>query len=159
MQDGRLQCNNSAEYSSQNRRHLHALPSGARTKKQQAYIEQHRKTVNLFEGLTDHLDILKVMHAPRRQGPLIQYTPYPLSMEQLYISLADNEAGAMLEYAMELLAINNESEAEDILLSLVCYRNDNISNALPELIERGLFHNPIVLKMHHKKFKSSFWSG
>lgn len=115
-------------------------------KKQQAYIEQHRKTVNLYEGLTDHLDILKVMHTPRNQGPLIQYTPYPLSMEQMYISLSDYEAGGMLEYAMELLAINNESEAEDILLSLVCYRNYNISNALPELIERGLFHNPIVFK-------------
>lgn len=115
-------------------------------KKQQAYIEQHRKTVNLYENLTDHVDILKVMHAPRKYNPLIQYVPYPLSMEQIYISLSDQEAGSMLKYALELLAVNNESEAEDILLSLVCYRDYNISDALPELIQRGLFYNPILFK-------------
>lgn len=115
-------------------------------KKQQAYIEQHRKTVNLYDGLTDHVDILKVMHAPRKYDPLIQYVTYPLSMEQVYIFLSDQEANCMLKYAMKLFAVNNESEAEDILMSLVCYRNYNISNALPELIKRGLFYNPIVFK-------------
>ncbi|MEB2299617.1 DUF1963 domain-containing protein [Lysinibacillus xylanilyticus] len=115
-------------------------------KKQQAYIEQHRKTVNLYDGLTDHVDILKVMHAPRKYDPLIQYVPYPLSMEQMYISLSDQEADCMLKYVMELFAVNNESEAEDILLSLVCYREDNISDALRELIQRGLFYNPLLFK-------------
>lgn len=119
---------------------------GQERKKQQAYIEKHRKTVNLYEGLTDHVDILKVMHAPRKHDPLIQYTPYPFSMEQVYISLSDQEADCMLKYAMELLAVHNESEAEDILLSLVCYRDDHISDALPELIQRGLFYNPILFK-------------
>lgn len=115
-------------------------------KKQQAYIEQHRKTVNLYAQLTDHVDILKVMHAPRKHDPLIQYVPFPLNMEQMYISLSDQEADRMLKYAMELLAGNNESEAEEILLSLVCYRDDNISDVLPELIECELFYNPILFK-------------
>ncbi|MFJ7405023.1 MULTISPECIES: DUF1963 domain-containing protein [unclassified Lysinibacillus] len=115
-------------------------------KKQQTYIEQHRKTVNLYDGLTDRIDILKVMNAPRKYDPLIQYVSYPLSMEQMYLSLSAQEADCMLKYALELLAVNNESEAEDILLSLVCYRDDNISDALPELIERGLFDNPILFK-------------
>lgn len=115
-------------------------------KKQQAYIEQHRKTVNPYEGLTNYVDILKVMHAPRTYDPLIQYIPYPLSMEQIYIALSEQEADNMLKYAIELLAINNESEAEEILLSLVCYRNKNIANALPELMERSLFHYPLVFK-------------
>ncbi|UED79169.1 DUF1963 domain-containing protein [Lysinibacillus sp. CD3-6] len=115
-------------------------------KKQQAYIKQHRKTVNLYEGLTDYVDILKVMHAPRKHDPLIQYVPYPLSKEQIYISLSDQEADCMLTYAMELLAVHNESEAEDILLALVCYRDVNISDALLDLIQQGLFDNPILFK-------------
>ena len=45
--------------------------------KYQAYIEQNRKTVNLYEGLTDPVEILKMMHAPRRHDPLIRYVPYP----------------------------------------------------------------------------------
>lgn len=115
-------------------------------KKQQAYIEQHRRTVNLYAELTDPVAILKVMHAPRKHDPLIQYVPYPLSKEQMYISLSEQEADRMLKYAVELLAVSNESEAEDILLSLVCYRDDHISDALPELIQLGLFHNPILFK-------------
>lgn len=47
---------------------------------------------------------------------------------------------------MELFAVNNESEAEDILLSLLSYRNDNISDALPKLIRRGLIYNSILFK-------------
>ncbi len=115
-------------------------------KKRQAYIEKHRKTMNLYENLTNHVDILKVMHAPKKYDPLIQYVPYPFSMEQIYISLSALEADSMMKYALEVLAVNNESEAEDILLSLVCYRDDNILDALPELIQRGLFYHPILFK-------------
>ncbi|WP_225223741.1 DUF1963 domain-containing protein [Solibacillus merdavium] len=115
-------------------------------KKRVAYIEKNRKTVNLYEGLADQVDILKVMHAPRKYDPLIQYVPFPIRKEQIYVSLSYQDAQRMLKYAMELLAVNNESEAQDILLSLVCYRDDNISVALPELIQRGLFQDPILFK-------------
>lgn len=115
-------------------------------KKQQAYIEKHRKTVNLYEKLIDPVDILKVIHAPRKHDPLIQYVPYSLSKEQMYISLSDQEADRMLKYAIELLGSNHESEAENILLSLVCYREHNISDVLPELIQHDLFYNSVLFK-------------
>ncbi|GKV54475.1 DUF1963 domain-containing protein [Sporosarcina sp. NCCP-2222] len=115
-------------------------------KKRQAYIEENRKTVNLYEGLTDPVEILKVMHAPKKHDPLIKYVPHTVRIEQMYISLSEQEAARMLNYAIECLADHNEDEAEDILLSLVCYRNDNIADALPELIQLGLFHHPILFK-------------
>ena len=115
-------------------------------KKRVAYIEKNRKTVNLYEGIADQVDILKVMHAPRKYDPLIQYVPFPIRKEKLYVSLSNQDAQRMLKYAMELLAVNKESEAQDILLALVCYRDDNIAIALPELIQRGLFQDPILFK-------------
>ena len=48
--------------------------------------------MNLYEGLADRLGILKLLHAPRRYDPLIQYVPYPLSKEDLYVSLLPNLA-------------------------------------------------------------------
>ncbi|KKO55485.1 hypothetical protein [Paenibacillus sp. DMB20] len=114
--------------------------------KRQAYIEQHRRTVNLYDGLTDPVDLLKVMHAPRKYDPLIQYVPYPLSKEQVYVSLTAEEAGRMLKYALKLLAEGVKSEADHILLSLVCYRNDKIAEVLPELMERGMYHSSILFK-------------
>lgn len=114
--------------------------------KRLAYIEKHRKTVNLYQDLTDPVEILKIMHAPRQYDPLIQYVPYPLSKEQMYITLTAEEAGRMLRYALELLAAGDESEADEILLSLVCYRNDNIDEALPELMEHGMYDSAILFK-------------
>ncbi|OPA72929.1 DUF1963 domain-containing protein [Paenibacillus selenitireducens] len=114
--------------------------------KRQAYIEQHRKTVNLYEDLTDPVEILKVMHTPRQHDPLIQYVPYPLSKEQMYVSLTAEEAGRMLKYALELLAAGDKNEADPILLSLVCYRNDYIVEVLPELMEHGMYHSGILFK-------------
>ncbi|MEG0383146.1 MAG: DUF1963 domain-containing protein [Solibacillus sp.] len=115
-------------------------------KKRRAYIKRHRIEVNLYEELTNRIDILKVMHAPRKHDPLIQYIPYPLSKEQIYTSLSKEEADCMLKYAMKLLALHNESEAEEILLSLVCYRDGYVLDDLPMLIQRGLFYNPILFK-------------
>ncbi|MCG7407098.1 DUF1963 domain-containing protein [Paenibacillus sp. ACRRX] len=114
--------------------------------KRQAYIEQHRRTVDLYEDLTGRVDILKIMHEPRRYDPLIQYVPYPLSKEQVYVSITAEEAGQMLRYAVELLDAGNEDGAEQILLSLVCYRNDDISGVLPKLIERDMYHSSILFK-------------
>ncbi|WP_231586902.1 hypothetical protein [Paenibacillus sp. E194] len=113
---------------------------------QQAYIEQHRKTVNLYEGLTNLVDILKVMHAQRTYSPLIQYVDYPHSKEHIYVSLTAAEAEQMLKFAVELLDAGNEDEAEQILLSLVCYRNDDISKVLPKLIERDMYYPSILFK-------------
>lgn len=115
-------------------------------REQQAYIEQHRKTVNLYEGLTNQVDILKVMYARRTYDPLIQYVAYPQSKEQIYGSLKAEEAEQMLKYAVEQLEAGNEDEAEQILLSLVCYRNDDISEVLPMIIERDMYHASILFK-------------
>ncbi|GAV12964.1 DUF1963 domain-containing protein [Paenibacillus sp. NAIST15-1] len=114
--------------------------------KKQTYIKQHRKTVNLYEGLTNPIDILKVMHAQRTYSPLIQYVDYPHSKEHIYVSLTAAEAAQMLKYAVELLDAGNEDEAEQILLSLVCYRNDDISKVLPKLIERDMYYPSILFK-------------
>lgn len=114
--------------------------------KRQAYIEAHRKTVNQYEGLTDPVDVLKIMHAPRVYDPLIQYAPYPLSMEEVYLSLSTDEAARMLNHAIEQLESGDTDEAETILMSLVCYLNLDIADVLPTLMEHDLYHASILFK-------------
>lgn len=114
--------------------------------KRQAYIEQHRRTVNVYEGVTDRLEILKLMHAPVPYDPLIQFVPYPLSREQVYLSLTDEEAVRLVNYAMERLAAGDQKLSLNILSSLVCYRNMDISGCLSELLNRGICRPGIVYK-------------
>lgn len=114
--------------------------------KRQSYIEQHRRTVNLYKDLTDQVEILKVMHTRVPYNPLVQYVPYPLSKEQLYVSLTAEQAVKMQEYAVRLLAEGDKDTAENVLLSLVCYRNENIDGVLPDLMEHEIYHPSILYK-------------
>ncbi|MWV43136.1 DUF1963 domain-containing protein [Paenibacillus sp. HJL G12] len=116
--------------------------------KRQAYIEKHRRTVNLYENVTNPVEILKIMHSRITYDPLIQYVPYPLSKEQLYASLSAEEMVQMQEYALHLLEANNEDEelCRDILASLVCYRNVNIADCLPQLMEKEMYDPGVLYK-------------
>nr|WP_309271697.1 DUF2625 family protein [Paenibacillus sp.] len=115
-------------------------------RKRQAYIERHRKTVNLYEGLNDKVEILKIMHAPRRYDPLVEYIPYPLNKVQMYDSLSSEEAASLMDYAMHLFASGDEETSQEILSSLVCYRNDSVAGCLPILMENGVYYPGILYK-------------
>lgn len=115
-------------------------------RKREAYIQQHRKTVNLYEGLNDPVEILKIMHSPLQYDPLIKYTPYPRSKEQVYASLSPTEAESMAAYASHLLVSGDEDTSRDILSSLVSFRNESIAGCLPLLLEHELYYPGILYK-------------
>lgn len=115
-------------------------------RKRQAYIEQHRRDVDLYKGITDPVEVLKIMHAKRAYDPLIRYLPYPLNREQVYSSLSGEDAERMKVYALELLIAGDEETSVDILLSLLCYNNVRLTDCIPELIGHELYYPGILYK-------------
>ncbi|WP_068780917.1 hypothetical protein [Paenibacillus sp. GM2] len=115
-------------------------------RKREAYILQHRKTVNLYEGLNDPVEILKIMHSPRQYDPLIKYTAYPRSKEQVYASLSPVEAQSMAVYALNLLGSGDEDTSRDILSSLMCFRDESIADGLPLLLEHEVYYPGILYR-------------
>ncbi|CAH1204542.1 hypothetical protein PAECIP111892_02468 [Paenibacillus auburnensis] len=69
----------------------YCMPCQQRKERQerQEYIVKHRREINLYEGISDPVELLKLMHSSRPHDPLIEYTPYELSKEQLYITLSE----------------------------------------------------------------------
>ena len=112
----------------------------------QAYILKHRRAVDLYEGITDPVEVLKIMHASRPYDPLIQYAPYPFSREQLYLTLTQEEADKLEWYAVDLLQTGDEDTCLDILVSLVCYNNKRLTRSIPELIRSGVYSQGILFK-------------
>lgn len=112
----------------------------------QRYIEKHSRDVDLFEGVSDPVEILKMMYSPRPYDPLIRYIPYPKSKEQIYVSLTAEEEDRLLLYAMERLALGDKDTCVKILLSLVCFRDKLITGHIPDLVAHGLFGLGILLK-------------
>lgn len=115
-------------------------------RKRQAYIEQHRKDVDLYEGLTDPVEVLKIMHSKHVHDPLIRYVPYPLNREQIYAALSGEDAERMKAYAISLLDDDDEEKSVDILLSLLCYNNLCLTDCVPVLLEHQLYYPGILFK-------------
>ncbi|MCM3782378.1 DUF1963 domain-containing protein [Neobacillus mesonae] len=112
----------------------------------EAYILKNRKDINRYAGLVEPIEILKVMHAPRQYNPLENDLPYPKSAQELYYQLSESERDQLETYAITL--INNEDidQADDILLSLVCYSNSRIDRGLTALLHHGKYDPDILFK-------------
>ena len=115
-------------------------------KERQRYIEQNRRDIDLYEGITDPVEILKIMHAPLKRDPLIRYIPYPLKREEVYSALSPGEAERMLTMAFDLLESGDEDTCQEILVSLVCYQNKSLESCIPTLMERGIYYPGILFK-------------
>ncbi|MFF2483785.1 DUF1963 domain-containing protein [Paenibacillus sp. NPDC058071] len=102
----------------------------------EAYILQHRKDVDRYYGIEDPVEILKIMHAPRKYNPLERDVPYHKSEQELYHQLSEVERERIEAYAISLIDQEDFDQAETILLSLVCFTNARIERGL-----NALFHN------------------
>lgn len=112
----------------------------------QRYIEANRRDVDLYEGITDAVQILKIMHEPRTYNELIRYVPYRYSMEQVYLSLSAEQQHEMKRYAMDLIRSDDEDGGKDILLYLVCYHDLPLTSEIPELLERDIVYPAVLFK-------------
>ncbi len=111
----------------------------------QAYIEQNRKEVNRYAGIDDPVEILKIMHGPRKFDPLIREVPYPRTAQEIYQGLTEEERGRMESYAVDLLEEDTD-QAEMILLSLACFTVGEIRQGLEAFMREEMYHPAILFK-------------
>ncbi|WP_419891176.1 DUF1963 domain-containing protein [Paenibacillus xylanexedens] len=112
----------------------------------QKYIEANRRDVNLYAGITDPVEILKIMHKPQVRDPLIRYTPYEQSEEQVCLSLSVEQQDQMKDYAMQQIRTGDEDTGKDILVYLVCYHDISLTTEIPELLEQEIYYPAILYK-------------
>ncbi|WP_315113106.1 DUF1963 domain-containing protein [Clostridium intestinale] len=115
-------------------------------KEQEEFIRKNRKDINLYEGVNDPVEILKIMHTPKKYNPLENYIKYDKSMEEVYITLSEKDKQKMKAYVLSLIKDEEIEKAQDILLPLVCFRNANVEECLEALIEKGECYPEIVFK-------------
>lgn len=113
---------------------------------EKAYIEQNRKEVNLYAGVEDPLEILKIMHQPRKYNPLIQEVSYPKTAQELYHQLTESGRERLETYAIALMEEEDWDQAEAILLSLVCFTDTRIGRGLEQLFRKGKYYPAILYK-------------
>ncbi len=99
-----------------------------------AYIRAHQKHVNLFENLSNPLEIIKVFHAVRVHDPLIIYTPYDGRISECYRALRADDTAALLDHAVGLYQANRQKEAKKIATCLLLFQSVDLSPLLDLMI-------------------------
>ncbi len=103
------------------------------------YIRQNRRDLDEFVGVTDPVEILQIIHRPRKHDPLVRWLPHPTPVAQLYTALSEQEARRLAGYATALLGTDRHPEAENIILPLAAFTNVNLDECLRAMTSQGYF--------------------
>ncbi|MGG1516935.1 DUF1963 domain-containing protein [Paenibacillus oryzisoli] len=112
----------------------------------EAYILQNRKDVDRYKSIIDPVEILKIMHTPRKYNPLERDLPYHKSAQELYHQLTKGDRERLETYAISLIDQGDFDQAETILLSLVCFTDAQIERGLNALYHKGKYYPGILYK-------------
>ncbi|MVP01291.1 DUF1963 domain-containing protein [Paenibacillus lutrae] len=115
-------------------------------REQEEYIRLNRKDINLYENVTDPVEILKIMYTPRQRNVLENYIPYDKSAEQLYRMLSKHDVAKLKAYTAELIGQGRMDQAEEILLSLACFAEVPIAEFLGDLIREQRYYPGILYR-------------
>lgn len=110
------------------------------------YIRMNRKDVNLYQGITNPVEIIKIMKTPRKYDPLINYLEYKNSFEEIIVQLNKEDTDRLKIYINELISNHNLDTAEEILAALVCFENTQVNVCLDLLIKKNHFYPGIIFK-------------
>lgn len=123
------------------------------------YIEANRKEVNLYEGVTDPVEVIIIAQTRRSFDPLITYTPYPKSIEQLYHELSEEDEHRLVQHLIDQAKNEKletlEEKLETIGLSLIAFRDVNLSQLLSLIISRYIYYPSILFKSANEEVVAS----
>lgn len=108
------------------------------------YIEQNRRDLNEFEGITDPVEVLKIIHQDRKWDPLINWIPHPTSTDRLFAELTDEQQRRLAQYAVTLIGGERNDEAEAIVLGLAAFTHAPLEICLEALVAHGEFQSSLA---------------
>jgi hypothetical protein len=108
------------------------------------FIRQNRRTIDLYEGIADPVEIIRILHTPRELDPLKQFAPPPKSVEELYASLDSMQADRLMRMAANALRSDGKRLAEEIGKSLATLTDFSLDSMLDTWLARN-HHRPSVV--------------
>lgn len=94
--------------------------------------------------MTDRVEILKIIHKPRKYDELVNWIPYPVASDQVYSELNEAEQARMVEYAKGLIGSDRNDEAEQILLCLGAFTQADLTEVLRILVTRRTYWPSLI---------------
>lgn len=110
------------------------------------YVQENKKTIDLFDGIHDPVEIIKLMHQDRKYDPLLEYLPYPRPIEELYRELSEHEQAALVAFCIEKAKLGNTELIELICLELVAFKNTDLTKLHEFMLENSEYFPGMLFK-------------
>jgi Domain of unknown function (DUF1963) len=108
-------------------------------KEHDEYVLKNRRDLNEFAGITDPVELLKIIHRRRKFDPSINWIPCRTPTEQIYTQLNSEEQQRLAKYAESLIGTSKNNEAEEIVLCLAAFTSADVENCLQALLAHDLY--------------------
>ena len=92
--------------------------------------------MNLYENVTDPVEIARIMLTPRKYDELVTYAPSPVSVESLFAGLDKASADRLAGYARKALEEGDEELAENIAKTLATLTDFCLDEMLEAWVNR-----------------------
>ncbi|MCR3759229.1 DUF1963 domain-containing protein [Clostridium felsineum] len=115
-------------------------------KEKEKYIKKNRKDINLYEGITDLVEILIIMHNPKKYDPFKNYLPYEKTVEEIYEALTLEDIQKLKGYVIQLIKEKQIDKAEEIIIELACFTKVALTDCLEILIKSKNYRPSIGFK-------------
>jgi len=109
-----------------------------------AFIKANRRDVNFFEGITDPIEILHIMHRRQSYDPLVREISYPKSAAQVCGELSDHDAKRLVNRLVQMIGTEEQETACDIAMDLRLATDHCLDAFLESLIDAGEIYPGIL---------------
>ncbi|MBS1910901.1 MAG: DUF1963 domain-containing protein [Bacteroidetes bacterium] len=121
----------------------------------EADVLANRRGVDLYAGITDPVELLKLVHKPHKYDPLVHWVPCAIPTDRLYLTLRPDQQLRMAGYAQSLIGTQRHDEAEAILGCLGAFTDVRMDHALRALIDHGSFWPYLAFRNASEEIRDS----
>lgn len=110
------------------------------------YVRENRKDVDLYAGVSDVVEMLRIVHEPRTRDPLVNLLPPPRTFEEIYCSLTEEEAQRVMDLAVEDLRAGRTDRARDVASYLAAFTGFDLDRMLETWVAMRNFWPPLAFR-------------
>lgn len=110
------------------------------------YIIKNHRVIDLYQGITNPLDIIRVFHRHQLSDPLVSYIPYTKAISDCYKRLNYSQLQNIRLYSIDLYNDSKQDQAKEILSCLVSFCHLNIDSVLEYMIDAEDYYPPYLFK-------------
>ena len=120
-----------------------------------AEMEKNRQDVNLYAGIEDPVEIIKIMLKPLYPNPMFNYLPYHKTLEELVCDLDSKQIDRLVKFAARKIKSEGSAQEIEVLLCALAALTDASLTAIQNAcIAVEDYHPPFIFRKASAKVRN-----